>query len=340
MPNATALRTSIGTWAKRHWALLGAFGHALAFAALFGGVALAAYTSGFAGTAMSALCGFLAILFVRRYVRLVPRVQRLIDRLQPDGPATTDFPNWALAIYALIGIVLILIIVAHEDSYTYAPMALFVGWAFGHDVLRYLWARQTRPETPKALDIIDDWLDALAERHKALLRIAGIVLGFVLLFGGVALYAWQAGVTRVAGVACGPACAAFPGFEAMIAAACGAAAVLFVMLTTRLMLAAQRVFIDPLKFVRPEPKPEKAARWVTVLHVIFGFILLFVMTGVGQMQIPALKISGDAPEGAGLLLGWWIGGGIVLRFFWARWRRSEIVTGGAGKPGTTRTARD
>lgn len=328
MLNATALRTSFKTWATRHWALLGAFGHALAFAVLFGGVALAAYTSGFAGTAMSALCGFLAVFFVRRYVRVVPRVQRLIDRLQPpEGPATTDFPNWALAIYALIGIALILVIIAHEDAYTCAPMALFVGWAFGHDVLKYLWARQTRPETPKALDIIDGWLDALAERHGALLRVAGIVLGFVLLFGGVALYAWQAGVTRVAAVACGPACAAVPGFETMIAAACGAAAVLFVMLYTRLTLAAQRVFIDPLKFVRPGPKPEKAARWATVLHVVLGFILLFVMTGVGQMQIPTtLKISGDAPEGAGLLLGWWIGGGIVLRFFWARWRRSEIVT--------------
>ena len=113
----------------------------------------------------------------------------------------------------------------------------------------------------------------------------------------------------------------------MIAAACGAAAVLFVIVYTRLTLAAQRVFIDPLKFVRPGPKPEKAAKWVTVLHVILGFILLFVMTGVGQMQIfGTLKISGDAPEGAGLLLGWWVGGGIVLRFFWARWRREEIVT--------------
>ena len=63
------------------------------------------------------------------------------------------------------------------------------------------------------------------------------------------------------------------------------------------------------------------------------------MTGVGQMQIPgALKISADAPEGAGLLLGWWIGGGIVLRFFWARWRRGETVArdaaGYARKPVT------
>ena len=102
----------------------------------------------------------------------------------------------------------------------------------------------------------------------------------------MALYAWQAGVTRVAGVACGPACAALPGSEAMIAAACGAAAVLFIMLYTRVTLAAQRVFIDPLKFVRPGPKPEKAARWVTVLHVILGFILLFVMTAWDKCKIP------------------------------------------------------
>ena len=333
MLNATPLRKSIEAWAKRHWALLGAFGHALAFAVLFGGVGLAAYTSGFAGTAMSALCGAMAVLFVRHYVGLVPRAQRLIDRLQPpESPATPEFPDWALAIYALIGLALILLIIAHEDSYTYAAMELFVGWAAGHDVLKYLWARQTRPETPKALDIIDDWLDALAERHGALLRVLGAVLGFVLLFGGVALYAWQAGVTRVAAIACGPACAASPGFEPMIAAACGAAAVLFIILYARLTLAAQRVLIDPLKFVRPGPKPEKAAKWATVLHVILGFILLFVMTAVGQMQIPGtLKISGDAPEGAGLLLGWWIGGGIVLRFFWARWRRSEIVTHGVSR---------
>ena len=98
-----------------------------------------------------------------------------------------------------------------------------------------------------------------------------------------------------------------------MAAGCGAAAILFVTLYTRLTLAAQRVFIDPFRFVRPEPKPEKAAKWVTVLHVILGFILLFVMTGVGQMQIPHRMVSADAP-GVGLLLAR-IGGSVVPRFF-------------------------
>ena len=152
------------------------------------------------------------------------------------------------------------------------------------------------------------------------------MLGFALLFGGVALYAWQSGVTRAAAALCGPACPATPGFDIMAAAACGVAAILFVTLYTRLTLAVQRVLFDPFKYVRPEPKPETAARWVVVVHVILGFVVLFVMTGVGQMQIPnMLKVSSEAPEGAGLLLGWWIGGRIVLGFFWARWRRSEIV---------------
>lgn len=314
--SATALWKPIEAWAERNRSLLGAFGHALAFAVLFGGVALAAHTSGFTDTAESVVVGALAILLVRLYVRLVARTQRPID-----ASTNPEFPNWALAVYGLIGLAIILATAAQGEGYATAAIALFVGLAFGHDVLKYLWARRTNPETPRALDIIDDWLDAVADRHRPLLHLARTVSGFVLLFGGVALYAWQAGVTRVVAVSSTPTA------EFMIAAACGAAAILFVILYTRLTLAAQRMFIDPLKFVRPGPKPEKAAKWVTVLHVILGFVLLFVMTGVGQMQIPrVMRISGDAPEGIGLLLGWWIGGGIVLRFFWAKWRRSEMVT--------------
>ena len=47
-------------WDARNRPLIGAFGHALAFAVLSGGVALAAYTSNFAGMIMSAQ-GLLAI---------------------------------------------------------------------------------------------------------------------------------------------------------------------------------------------------------------------------------------------------------------------------------------
>ena len=63
------------------------------------------------------------------------------------------------------------------------------------------------------------------------------------------------------------------------------------------------------------------------------YILLLIMTGIGQMtdvgqvQVPhRIAITADAPEGAGLLLGWWLGGGVVLRFFWAKWRRDETMT--------------
>jgi hypothetical protein len=152
------------------------------------------------------------------------------------------------------------------------------------------------------------------------------VLGFVLLSGGVALYAWQTDVTRAAALICGAACQSMPGFDIMAALACGAAAVLFVILYARATLAAQRAFIDPWMYVRPEPKPENLARWTVIGHVLFGFVLLFIMTGAGQMQIPhRMEISADAPEGAGLLLGWWIGGRIVLGLFWARWRRNEAI---------------
>jgi hypothetical protein len=317
----------IDAWAARQWPLLGAFGHALAFAVLFGGVALAARASG-SDTVASILLGLIAIGLVRLFARSIPATQRLNDTLrpEPDFPAKAGaFPNWALAVYALVWIALILTFIALEARPTHVAAALFAGAVAGRHVLEYFWTRRIRPQTPRALDIIDDWLDATAEPHRPMLRVLGTALCFVLLFGGVALYAWQAGITRVAAAACGPASAT--GFESLVAAGCGAAAILFVTLYTRLTLAAQRIFLDPFWFVRPEPKPEKAAKWVTVLHVVLGFILLFIMTGVGQMQIPyRMVVSADAPECAGLLLGWWLGGGVVLRFFWAKWRRGETIT--------------
>jgi|SRR5436190_5644368 len=334
----TVLWKSLEAWAGRNWPLLSALGYALAFAVMVGGVALAAYTSDFAGPLMSLVCGGIAIWLMKFYARGIRALQRLIERLHPpesgETRAPAAVPGWAVAIYMLIGLALAYWVGAQEHSYTYAAMELFIGWAAGQDVLKYLFARQSDPSVPSAFATIDDALDRLAEPRRPLLRAIGIGLGFAALSGGVALYARQAGVTRVAAAACEPACLVTPGFEFMVAAACGATAILFVTLYTRLTLAAQRVFIDPFKFVRPEPKPEQAAKWVIVLHVVLGFVLLFVMTGVGQMQIPhVLKISAEAPEGGGLLLGWWIGGGAVLRFFWAKWRRSETFT---RRPATSR----
>ena len=82
--------------------------------------------------------------------------------------------------------------------------------------------------------------------------------------------------------------------------------------------------LDRPRATRLVTKPERAATWAVVGHVILGVVLLFAMTSVGQMEMArALKISADEPEAAGLIIGWWIGGTAVLRFFWATWRRGE-----------------
>ena len=216
-------------------------------------------------TTEAAVCGALAILFIRYFARLVP-ARAAADRHGCSRPSWTPakpdgFPNWALAIYALIGLALILVDHrARKNPTLTRRWRCSSGWAPAIIVLEvFLGARDGTPANAKAFDIIDELARRVARPASGGVARARHVLGFVLLFGGVALYAWQAGVTRVAGVACGPACAAFPGFETMIAAACGAAAVLFVILYTRLTLAAQRVFIDPLKFVRPGPQARKGA---------------------------------------------------------------------------------
>jgi aryl carrier-like protein len=160
--------------------------------------------------------GPLALYFVKLYARWIPTARWLIDTLhppEPDAAESDELPNWALAVYALIGLGPILAIIAREDTYTYAAIEFLVGWAAGHHVLEYIWMRRLHPESPRALDIIDDWLDATAAPHWPLLRRLGYAVGFAMLFAGVALYAWQAGVTRVAAAMCGPRCLATPGFE-------------------------------------------------------------------------------------------------------------------------------
>ena len=92
----------IDTWASRHASLLGAFGAALSFAALFGGTALAAYSSDFTDVPFALLCGAAAVWFVKVYVRFVPAMQRLIDTLlpEPGRRATSDrIPGWAVIYY-------------------------------------------------------------------------------------------------------------------------------------------------------------------------------------------------------------------------------------------------
>ena len=213
----TVLWKSLEAWAGRNWPLLSALGYALAFAVMVGGVALAAYTSDFAGPLMSLVCGGIAIWLMKFYARGIRALQRLIERLHPpesgETRAPAAVPGWAVAIYMLIGLALAYWVGAQEHSYTYAAMELFIGWAAGQDVLKYLFARQSDPSVPSAFATIDDALDRLAEPRRPLLRAIGIGLGFAALSGGVALYARQAGVTRVAAAASLPIIFADPKLE-------------------------------------------------------------------------------------------------------------------------------
>ena len=78
----------IEAWASQHWPVLTAAGYALVFAVVFGGVALAAYHSGFTATE-AAVCAALAIFFIRVFARSIPSAQRLIDSLHPPAPDAT-----------------------------------------------------------------------------------------------------------------------------------------------------------------------------------------------------------------------------------------------------------
>jgi hypothetical protein len=186
----------------------------------------------------------------------------------------------------------------------------------------------------------DDRLDAWAARHWPVLRVLGYALAFVLLFGGVALHAWQTGFARVAAATCGPACLALPGYEYAAAALCGTAAILFVKLYAKLTAAMQRVFVDPFEFVRPEPPPAQVPGWVLFLHVLIGIAMFFVIAGIGQIRIPGMldrlfEVSVESESGfrvwlgdyggAEFAVGWWAGGRAVLEFFWLKYPRGGTV---------------
>lgn len=200
--------------------------------------------------------------------------------------------------------------------------------------------RQTFAAAKRRFDAFDDRLDAWAARHWPLLRILGDTLSFALLCGGVALHALQTGFAHVATLQCGPACTAVPGFEYIAALLCGAAAILFVQLYAKLTAAAQRVFVDRFKYVRPEPPPADVSRWAVMLHVLIGLVLFFAIAGIGKISTPApldalFEMSIESPRHhvslgshalLELVLGWWIGGRGVLGFFWSKYRRATGFT--------------
>src|SRR2546421_4232271 len=162
-------RTTLEAWANRHWSALSVLGYLLAFAVTFGGVALAAYHSGFSATS-AAVCGALAIFLIRFFARRIPAAQRLIERLHPPAPdqlaRPDEVPGWALAVYALIGGALILLVIATEDTFSYAVTELFIAWNAGRHLLDLFWPKR---DGTTAFDAFDDQLDTWAARHRPLL---------------------------------------------------------------------------------------------------------------------------------------------------------------------------
>jgi uncharacterized membrane protein YuzA (DUF378 family) len=341
MRGVSELAEPIEAWACRHWPLLTAFGYALSFVVLFGGTALAAYHSGVADGTAALLCGAAAILFAKLYARMVPPIARLIDALcppKPDEAARSDgIPLWAVVIYAMLGLALAFAIADPASSGILAAIEFFVAWLAGCCTLNYLWRRRINPESPTALDVIDRWLDEQAAPYWPKLRRPGYMLSFALLFGGVALHAFQSGLARTAVMQCGSACTA-PGLVYVVAALCGVAAVLFVIVYAAIAETAQLAFVDSWKHVRPGPPPQDVARWASVLYALIGLavfvaIAAFAEAGAAHGQTGHTSMTLEGREGfrvtlggqalLELLLGWWLGGLALLKFFWLRRRATR-----------------
>ena len=326
----TAFWKSVETWADRNRPLLSALGIAASFAVLFGGVALAAYD--FADAVLSLVFGGIGVWFMKLFARGIRAMQRVIDRLHPPQPheasAPGVLPGWAFAIHALIGIALTFAIIAQEDVYTHAAVIFFGAWAVGFNALKYVFARQNDPSTPSAFATIDEALDRWAEPHRPLLRALGTALGFAALSGGVALHAFVSGFAGA--IALSHAGSGTATTQNAIAAGCAVSAIVFARLYVAITLAAQRTFIDPWRYVRPEPPSRDIERWPLWIFPVIGIVLFFMMSFIGQEQ--AAGSSTMTIEGkrfrveigtAGLLallFGWGWGGYRVLRWFWAKAR--------------------
>ena len=328
--NPTAFRRSAESWAGRNRPLLSAVGSALSFAALFGGVALAAYDV--ADAVLSLVFGALAVWLVKPYARSIRATQRLIDRLHPREPgealAPGVLPGWAFAIHALIGLMLFLAVIAQEAAYSHTATILFGAWAAGFNVLRYVFARQNDPTTPSAFVTIDEALDRWAEPHQPMLRALGTALGFVALAGGVAIHAFNSGYAGT--IALRYAGSSIITQQIAIAAGCGVAAIVFARLYVAITLAAQRAFIDPWRYVRPAPPSREIERWPLWIFVPIAVAVFFMMSFIGNEQATGsgtLMIEGERSKiqiGSisllALVFGWGWGGYRALRWFWAKAR--------------------
>lgn len=313
---------------SRPYAVLVAFGRVLSFLILFVATAQAAENSGFANETAALLCALASLLFVRLYVRIIVAVQ--LD----DTATPAHIPLWAVIVYAAIGLALVAMVMRQGE--TYAAMELLVGWAAGCNLLDYLWARRTRPGTPEALHVVDDWLSAPATAHRSV----SYTLSFVLLFAGVGAHAFESGLARAVAAQCGQACTA-PAFIHLAAALCGIAAIVFVMLYATIAEAMRWLLVDSWRHVRPGPPPADLSTFVVVLHVLIGFVVFFAIAAFGASSAARAQTLGhtyltfESPLRDGLrvdlngralvelAVGWWMGGYGVLKFFWLRRRAAR-----------------
>jgi hypothetical protein len=310
---------------------LRAVAHALAGWVLFGGTALAVCEAGFACGLAALLCGAAAMLFTRVFVNLFWSA-RLSRRAEP-----VRVPRWVVALYAAVGLWLLVLIMREAGSTSLAALEFLAGWTAGCWRLDDLWTRRARPEWPQASDAVRRWITARAAPHRLLLSRLGYGLSFGLLFGGVSLHAHRHGLS-LAGVApCGAACTE-PGFLVLSAVLCGAGAVLLVMVYAVIAEALRYVLVDSWRHVRPGPPPLDLPVWVVALHIIVGLVVFFWIGAFVEISPPmetlgsswmsvewpdgkTLTLSGEAM--LKMTLAWWIGGTYVLKFVWLRRRAAR-----------------
>lgn len=318
--------------------MLAAFGHVLSFLAVFAATAEAAERADFADQTVALLCGVTAVVLTRLHVRGVVAVQRAISAWQwpnrQEPVWTSRIPVAAVIVYATAGLALVLMIM--RAGRADAASAMLVAIAAGCNLLNYLWTRLTRPSTPPALDVVDDWLGAQAATY----RTTSYSLSFLLLFAGVGAHAFESGLAAAATARCGSACAA-SGFVHVAAGLCGLAAIAFVLLFAAVTEALRWSLVDSWRHVRPGPPPAELPSWVVVLHVLLGFCVFLAMARYGLANTarpPApghtyLTVEGPLADGRRVILdgrallelalGWWAGGLGVLKFFWSRRRAAR-----------------
>ncbi len=300
--------------------MLAAFGHVLSFLVLFAAIADATERSRFGNTPVALVFAVLAIQFTKLYVKIIMDVR--LDAAHPPR----RIPAWAVAVYAAVGLVFVLL--ALRAGETGAAAELLVGWAAGCHLLNYLWTRRLHPDTPAATDICHGWLSAQAAAHRTLTY----TVAFLLLFAAVGTHAFQTGFARVAAAQCGPPCASI-GFVYTAAALSGLASILFVMLYATIIEGLRWILVERWMHVRPGPPPPDLPPWVAALHLVVGFLVFLGIAVLGGVSLApgSTYVAVDGASGKehvllngasllALLVGWWIGGTVVLRFFWLRRR--------------------